>query len=164
MPSWKVHEKYAKKAGISDKVAKAIDHIIDAEWIHDFGGREFVGKLIYYTVEKIYPTYGVEGVKASLLHHLLDYMQWWRKRAPELTFARGLDILDKIESFSVWRLDNDALTIVLGSLREGEADTFKTMYTLGYEFKRMVKELREFINQLPTDELPHQGAEPRRQS
>jgi hypothetical protein len=74
-------------------------------------------------------------------------------RTPELTFARGLDILDKIEIFSVWRLDNDALTIVLGSLREGEADTFKTMYTLGYEFKRMVKELREFINQLPTDEL-----------
>jgi hypothetical protein len=153
MPSWKVHEKYAERFGVSEEVAKAVDRIIDNLKIHDLGRGESVGKLIYYVVKGIYPTYGVEGVKASLLHHLLDYMQWWRKSAPELTFARGLDILNKIENFSVWRLDDDALGVIMESLREDEAETFKTMWALGYEFKRILKELREFINQQPSDEL-----------
>jgi hypothetical protein len=153
MPSWKVHEKYAKRFGVNEEVAKAIDRIIDNPEFHDFGGRESVGKLIYYVVKEIYPTYGVEGVKAALLHHLLDYMQWWRKRAPALTFARGLDILNRIENFSVWRLDDDALGILMESMREDDAERFKTMWALGYEFKRIVKELREFIHQQPSDEL-----------
>jgi hypothetical protein len=89
MPSWKVHNKWARRMGLDEAVLNEVDRLIDfpRDGKHD-RGRKSVAALVSEGHE-VYERYGEEGLRAYVLHHLLDeaYEILWR----EIT-RRGRDI------------------------------------------------------------------------
>ncbi|MHA1581635.1 MAG: hypothetical protein ACTSYM_03935 [Candidatus Baldrarchaeia archaeon] len=71
MPSWKVHNKWAKRCNVNKKVSDRINKIIDEE-MRDLGRGD--GIFQYVLAIRFYDEFGMDGVKAQYLHHLLDYM------------------------------------------------------------------------------------------
>ena len=78
MPSWKVHEKWACLFGINPVIVRAVNALIDKLWPHDIGRRRASDD--YYVRALIISKYGYEGYAAYLLHHILDYIDWWIKK------------------------------------------------------------------------------------
>ena len=78
MPKWKVHRYFSNKLGINPKIAEKVDRIIDLE--KEFKGYQIghdwikgnIGKFTL-AVELFYQEFGIEGVRAMLLHGVLDY-------------------------------------------------------------------------------------------
>ena len=78
MPKWKVHRYFSNKLGISPDIAEKVDRIIDLE--KEFKGYKIghdwikgnIGKFTL-AVELFYQEFGIDGVKAMLLHGALDY-------------------------------------------------------------------------------------------
>ncbi len=99
MPSWGIHEKYARLMGIPVEVAREINRLIDDPRWHDFfdvalerfetpslrviGGRiiiyYFKGSIFYTPawehVRRIIDRYGDDGWKAFFLHVWLDLIE-----------------------------------------------------------------------------------------
>jgi len=100
MPSWRLHEKWTMKMGIPETVCKEINELVDSprRWLnkkehpevrpsrfllfchiadkrgHDVGKSD---KRLYerrIVLEYIYEIFGLEGVKAAILHYVLDTM------------------------------------------------------------------------------------------
>ena len=71
MPSWSIHLKWAERAGVPKHIAQAVDKEIDmGEMGHDWilkGETSMRDALGYF-----YSKYGGDGVKAALLHGVLD--------------------------------------------------------------------------------------------
>jgi len=79
LPRWRVHRLWARRLDVSDEVSEEVDRIIDF-------GKEFRGYKIGHdwikgsigrfalATELFYREFGVEGVKAMMLHGVLDYM------------------------------------------------------------------------------------------
>ena len=87
MPSWKLHEKWAVKFGISQEIAKKVNKLIDLEEEHDLGlkkRKRLAGILPYdeYTVQELvkelyrrFREKAFEASLAALLHHYLDTIE-----------------------------------------------------------------------------------------
>jgi len=74
MPSWETHAYWCKQFGINPTIGRKTDQIIDDpklighDWIR--GNKSlFVAAVIFF-----YSVFGLDGVKAMLLHGILDYM------------------------------------------------------------------------------------------
>ncbi|RLE96503.1 MAG: hypothetical protein DRJ96_06425, partial [Thermoprotei archaeon] len=72
MLSWRIHEKWAVKAGISPHAARRVDRLIDRDLGHHDIGRKRVSDCWDFLYGVILPAYSYEGVKAFSLHHALD--------------------------------------------------------------------------------------------
>ncbi len=85
MPNWIIHNKWAKKAGIPEKIAEFVDRSIDygSNWlpkdrqeyeIHEEGENEnnFYRQLIFFYDNDILRK---NFIKACYLHHMLDYFK-----------------------------------------------------------------------------------------
>lgn len=101
MPSWKLHEKWATRMGISEKICKEVNELIDnpKKWLNKrrkdtnirsvaeftvnymvYGKSRFhdirkSDKRLYersYVLEYTYKIFGLEGVRAAVLHYILD--------------------------------------------------------------------------------------------
>jgi hypothetical protein len=79
LPSWKVHELWSRRLGLSDEISEEVDRIIDLggeveglkvshDWIR--GSIWRFGLAVWF----FYKRFGAEGVKAMMLHGVLDYM------------------------------------------------------------------------------------------
>jgi predicted Zn-ribbon and HTH transcriptional regulator len=96
MPSWIIHNKWASRLGvrkdISDLVNRMIDSIGDPEY-HDYGrvivGGRWVFSELYRELQRYYRFFGDDGVKAFLLHHVLDYMSTLL-HSPSVSLNRAL--------------------------------------------------------------------------
>ena len=100
MPSWEVHEKYAKLMGIPIEVAKEINKLVDDPKWHDFFDSAFVQKfttphlrcfggriIIYYFDSERFcapawehfrrriESHGEDGFRAFFLHMYLDLIE-----------------------------------------------------------------------------------------
>lgn len=100
MPSWVIHDKWAKKMGISERISREINELIDFphRWFsrrkdrsnhesiaeisvklfikdqkHDIGGGCKFYKR-YFVLKFIDEVFGYEGVEAAILHYALDYI------------------------------------------------------------------------------------------
>jgi hypothetical protein len=79
MPNWNVHRFWSKKLGLKNEVSEEVDKIIDCR--EEFKGFKIghdwikgsIGRFVM-AVELFYQEFGVEGVKAMMLHGVLDYM------------------------------------------------------------------------------------------
>jgi hypothetical protein len=97
MPSWIIHNKWASRLGvrkdISDLVNRMIDGIGDPEY-HDYGrvivGGRWVFSEFYRELQRYYKLFGDDGVKAFLLHHVLDYMSTLL-HSPSVSLNRALE-------------------------------------------------------------------------
>jgi len=85
MPKWKVHRYFSNKLGIKRDIAEKVDRIIDFE--KEFKGYRIghdwiKGNIGRFTlaIELFYKEFGMEGVKAMLLHGALDYADQLLKR------------------------------------------------------------------------------------
>jgi hypothetical protein len=89
MPSWKMHNKWARKMGLNETVLNEVNKLIDfpRDGKHD-EGRKSIATLVSEGYE-VYERYGEEGLKAYVLHHLLDEVYEILRR--EIT-RRGRDI------------------------------------------------------------------------
>ena len=73
MPSWDIHEKWARKMGLSDEVVSWVNRFIDDQKHHDVGrGKSKALRDIVMNFAKMYG--GEEAVLALELHHVLDYI------------------------------------------------------------------------------------------
>jgi hypothetical protein len=97
MPSWIIHNKWASRLGvrkdIADLVNRMIDSIGDPEY-HDYGrvivgGRRVFSEL-YRELQRYYKLFGNDGIKAFLLHHVLDYMSTLL-HSPSVSLNRPLE-------------------------------------------------------------------------
>ena len=73
MPSWRLHEKWARKMGINQHIARAINIFVDAGEIHDWERNKLHGYKM--GALKAYQLYGEEGLRAYHLHQALDYIK-----------------------------------------------------------------------------------------
>lgn len=98
MPTWKIHNKWAQKLGISEEILDYINNLIDfpekcqefSEYQreiyrieHDSGRKR---KTVMYLQMDLLEEKGPEFVKTWFLHHALDYIQG----APILTVEEVL--------------------------------------------------------------------------
>jgi hypothetical protein len=79
MPSWKVHRLWAQRLGLNTALSQEVDKIIDLnEEFEGFRvGHDWIkGSIGNFetAVGLFYKKFGVEGVKAMMLHGVLDYM------------------------------------------------------------------------------------------
>jgi hypothetical protein len=92
-----VHSKWAfrlrVRKDISDLVNRTIDSIGDPEY-HDYGrvivGGRWVFSELYRELQRYYRLFGDDGVKAFLLHHVLDYMSTLL-HSPSVSLNRALE-------------------------------------------------------------------------
>mgnify|MGYP000094188664 FL=1 len=85
MPSWKIHRYFANKIGIRPEISERVDRIIDLE--NEFKGYKIghdwvkgnMGRFVLAT-ELFYEEFGIDGVKAMLMHGALDYIDQLLKR------------------------------------------------------------------------------------
>jgi hypothetical protein len=79
LPSWRAHRLWSRRLGLSDELSEEVDKSIDLE--EKFEGFEVghdwmkgsIGRFVM-AVELFYKKFGVEGVRAMMLHGILDYM------------------------------------------------------------------------------------------
>lgn len=71
MPSFKIHEKWAEKLGISPLIAREVNKYIDLGEIHDWHKYR---QLVNSGLSNLYEAYGREGVRATFLHAMLDFL------------------------------------------------------------------------------------------
>jgi len=73
MPSWGIHEKWARKMGLSVEVLSWVNRFVDDSKHHDIGrGKSKAMRDIVKNIAKMYG--GEEAVLALELHHVLDYI------------------------------------------------------------------------------------------
>jgi hypothetical protein len=79
LPSWNVHRYWSRRLGLSDELSEEVDRIIDSEGefegfrvAHDWIKGPIGGFVM--AVWLFYKKFGVEGVRAMMLHGVLDYM------------------------------------------------------------------------------------------
>jgi len=110
MPSWRLHEKWAAKAGIDPYVARQVDRLIDRDLgYHDIGRRRVSDCWsVLYSV--VLPIYLYEGARAFFLHHALDRLAYivrrriMRAKEAGQPYARvDTTVLKEIEEL-IWRL------------------------------------------------------------
>jgi hypothetical protein len=97
MPSWDIHNKWASRLrvrkDIADLVNRMIDSIGDPEY-HDYGrvivDGHWVFSELYRELQRYYRLFGDDGVKAFLLHHVLDYMSTLL-HSPSVSLNRALE-------------------------------------------------------------------------
>ncbi len=85
MPSWRIHRYFANKIGIKPEISEEVDRIIDLE--KEFKGYKIghdwikgnIGRFVL-AVELFYEEFGIDGVKAMLMHGALDYIDQLLKR------------------------------------------------------------------------------------
>ena len=89
MPSWKIHNKWARKMGLDETILNEVNELIDSprDSEHD-EGRKSIATLVSEGYE-VYERYGEGGLKAYVLHHLLD--EAYETLHREIT-RRGQDI------------------------------------------------------------------------
>jgi hypothetical protein len=89
MPSWKTHNKWARKMGLDETILNEVNKLIDfpRDGGHDEGRKNI--KALVSEGYDVYERYGEEGLKAYVLHHLLDETYETLRR--EIT-RRGRDI------------------------------------------------------------------------
>jgi len=89
MPSWKIHNKWAKRMYLDEAIFNVVNKLIDfpKDGGHD-EGRRSISKLVNEGY-KVYEKYGQSGFKVYVLHHLLDEIYEILRR--EMT-RRGRDI------------------------------------------------------------------------
>jgi len=93
LPSWKLHDKWAFKIGVSKDVSRKVNKIIDIEGVHD--GRE-VPEVFLKDANNVYELAGYSGLKAFFLHHFLDrlaqlligeaYREVWGKESRDIEY------------------------------------------------------------------------------
>jgi predicted Zn-ribbon and HTH transcriptional regulator len=104
MPSWNIHNKWAFRLGvrkdIADLVNRMVDSIGDPEY-HDYGrvivGGHWVFSELYRELQRYYKLFGDDGVKAFLIHHVLDYMSTLL-HSPSVSLNRALEYAFKLLS------------------------------------------------------------------
>ena len=78
MPRWIVHESLGEFCGISRNLMHEVSKFIDLGLDHDKGRliaySHWDPNKLYEMASEVYEKYGVEGVKAMLHHHLMDYV------------------------------------------------------------------------------------------
>lgn len=88
MPDWGVHRFWARRLGIGDGVSSRVDEMIDLGCELDFkSGRVRLSHdwvkggvgVFLIALEYFYRRFGVDGVKAMILHGALDYMEQVRR-------------------------------------------------------------------------------------
>ena len=144
MPIWQIHNKWAKKAGISEEVSNFVNLLIDFPQKHqeflDFCDREpdariyikgrptrmSIGPSVRHDSARtkkyarniqlkfLHPK-GEGYIKAFYLHHILDCLEWW--------FAKSL--LESIPSIHDI-LSEKGLTKKIGSPQEEELQDIKS--------------------------------------
>ena len=124
MPKWQIHDKWARKTGISEEVSNFVNRLIDfpqeCQEFLDFCDREpdariyikgrptrmSIGSFARHdsarTKErdrniqlKFLWQKGEEYIKAFYLHHILDYLEWWVKNMPSDSTPNIHDILQE---------------------------------------------------------------------
>lgn len=103
IPSWNIHNKWAKKMRISQDVSNYVSTLVDfpqkcQEFSehqrniyrieHDSGSKR---KTVMYLQLSLLRKKGAEFVKAWFLHHALDYIE----RAPILTIGEVMERLER---------------------------------------------------------------------
>jgi len=100
MPSWKIHEEWAVRFGVSREIARKVNILIDMPerilgykdpfvgLTHDMRRDTLHGfKMGLYLAAKFY---GKEGVCAYCLHQIMDYLETWiRTRSQQLAFSEA---------------------------------------------------------------------------
>jgi len=97
-----VHNKWASRLGIrkdvADLVNRMIDSVGDPEY-HDYGrvivGGHWIFDGLYRELQRYYRLFGGDGVKAFLLHHVLDHMNPLL-HSPSVSLDKALEYVFKL--------------------------------------------------------------------
>jgi len=82
MVTWNIHNKYALKLGISSIISQSVNRFIDIEKRHDIGRLiknsrwdfKIFKEEFTQAIKEVYEKWGIDGIKAFILHHFLDYL------------------------------------------------------------------------------------------
>jgi hypothetical protein len=104
MPSWSIHNKWASRLGVrrdvADLVNRMIDSVGDPEY-HDYGrvivSGHWIFNELYRELQHYYRLFREDGIKAFLLHHVLDYMSALL-HAPSVSLDRALEYVSRLLS------------------------------------------------------------------
>jgi len=104
MPSWIIHNKWASRLGVRRKIADLVNRMIDSVGdpeYHDYGrvivGGCWVFSELYRELQRYCRLFGDDGVKAFLLHHVLDYVSALL-HSPSVSLDRALEYAFKLLS------------------------------------------------------------------
>jgi len=127
MPSWKIHNKWARKMGLDETIMRWVNKLIDfpRDGGHDEGRRNI--KALVSEGYEVYERYGEEGLKAYVLHHLLDETyETLRREITRRSRDIGIDLAIELARFKVAGLLGSSYVyrgVSLGSICE-EVFTF----------------------------------------
>jgi len=141
MPSWSIHSKYAWELWRID--SSEVDEFIDRECHHDIG--RFIAEQVWDlrelipTTKLVYRRFGEDGVRAFLLHHILDYLDSLLRSLPVLStggFPKAFQMTEKTIENTINELQMKASSLdVDGSLLTLIIDAFK-------DISRLIRERR----------------------
>jgi len=130
MPSWRIHSKYARELWGID--SSRVDRFIDEKCHHDIG--RFIAEQVWDlrelipTAELIYQRFGEDGVRALLLHHMLDYLDSLLRSLPVLStggFPKAFQMAERTIENTVNALkstpvdvDESLLALMIDSFRD----------------------------------------------
>jgi hypothetical protein len=104
VPSWDIHSKWASKLRVKRDIADLVNRLIDSAGNperHDYGrvivGGHWVFSELYRELQRYYKLFGDDGVKAFLLHHVLDYMSTLL-HSPTVSLNRALEYVFRLLS------------------------------------------------------------------
>ena len=98
MPSHNEHIEFDKRLGVPEGVARDVHERIDIEGTHDYGRviiqgywpiSTWLGEALNYYCE-----FGSHGLRSWVSHHILDYLEYLRKKGQEVArryYARAHD-------------------------------------------------------------------------